>query len=177
MNLTAEQVHKATLSPLANVKEVFLAIKERAIQLKMAPSALAGVLATCAVECNFKIRCEIGTHKYFDRYENRKDLGNEKPGDGYKYRGRGLIQLTGRANYSKYGKRLGIDLVNNPDLALEPKVAVALLFDYCIDHGVDVWSNRGHWKKVRRLVNGGYNGMDRFQKIIYDLLDEVYKVA
>lgn len=175
MNLTAEQIHKASQSPLANVKAILPLMIERAAELKMAPGAVAGILATCAVECNFAVITERGTHKYFDRYENRKDLGNVHPGDGYKYRGRGLVQLTGRFNYEKYGKKLGLDLVNNPDLALVPKNAVAILFAYCIDHGVDVWSNRGHWKKVRRLVNGGYNGWPRFQTVIYDILDEVYK--
>ena len=51
----------------------------------------------------------------------RKDLGNVNPGDGYKYIGRGLLQLTGRANYQKLKNITGLDLVNNPELLLEPK--------------------------------------------------------
>ncbi len=56
-------------------------------------------------------------------YEGRKDLGNTQPGDGIRYKGRGLIQLTGRANYEKYGQLMGLDLINNPELLEEPEFA------------------------------------------------------
>lgn len=54
-------------------------------------------------------------------------LGNKLPGDGYKYRGRGFNQLTGRANYDFYGKKIGVDLVNNPDLLKDPEIAAKQL--------------------------------------------------
>src|SRR4051812_20373580 len=53
-------------------------------------------------------------------YEGRKDLGNVKPGDGVRYKGRGIFQLTGRVNYAAYGKRLGLDLIGRPELAGSP---------------------------------------------------------
>jgi putative chitinase len=56
------------------------------------------------------------------------ELGNDQPGDGAKYYGRGPSQITGKANYAKFGKLLGLDLVNKPDLALEKTVAIAILF-------------------------------------------------
>jgi predicted chitinase len=78
---------------------------------------------------------ELGGNSYFfDRYDlagTHKDiaasLGNIYPGDGVKFHGRGLIQLTGRANYDKLGKSLSIDLVGNPDLALQDDIAVKIM--------------------------------------------------
>lgn len=65
-------------------------------------------------------------------------LGNTSPGDGYKYRGRGYIQLTGKENYERYGKKLGIDLVNDPDLANDPSIAIKIAAEYLKDRGVNV---------------------------------------
>lgn len=64
---------------------------------------------------------------FFNVVYARKDLGNTQPGDGWKYRGRGFNQLTGRANYTNEGKAIGIDLVNNPDLLDTPQVAAKAL--------------------------------------------------
>jgi hypothetical protein len=75
-----------------------------------------------------------------DEYEGRADLGNTQSGDGRRYKGRGLIQITGRANYRTYGNLLGIDLEGNPDLALDPNVAAQVFI----------------------LVNGGLNGWADF---------------
>ena len=72
---------------------------------------------------------ERGARAYFDKYEGRADLGNTQKGDGYKFRGRGKVQITGRRNYEFWGKRLGIDLVGHPELALDEDVAVRLLIE------------------------------------------------
>lgn len=74
-----------------------------------------------------------------------KQLGNTKPGDGWNFRGRGLNQLTGRANYAKYGKMIGVDLESNPDLANDPAVAAKLAVAYMKD----------------RYKGGGFEGMKR----------------
>lgn len=63
-------------------------------------------------------------------YEGRDDLGNTQKGDGYKFRGRGIFQLTGRANYRAMGKKIGIDLEKNPDKAADPAISVKIAFEY-----------------------------------------------
>ena len=85
-------------------------------------------------------------------------MGNDHPGDGYTYRGRGYVQLTGKENYAAAGKALGLDLVKHPELAAEPKNASKIATWY--------WENRvpeaahGDVKKATLAVNGGYNGLD-----------------
>ena len=84
---------------------------------------IAYTLATFKWETahTFQPIVEHGSEAYFERYNGR--LGNTAPKDGFKYRGRGYVQLTGRANYLKNGERLGINLVDNPDMASEPATA------------------------------------------------------
>jgi len=102
-----------------------------------------------------------------------KKLGNTAPGDGYKYRGRGFLQLTGKNNYTAYGKRLGISLASNPDLALDPYQGARIFAAYFKDRGVAAAANRQDWREVRRLVNGGYNGWDAFIGVVNKLTSTV----
>ena len=89
---------------------------------------IAYILATAKHESdNFATMVEYGEDSYFDRYEGRTDLGNTQPGDGLRYKGRGLVQITGRVNYADWSKRLGIDLVGEPTLAEQPGVALTIL--------------------------------------------------
>lgn len=128
---------------------------------------LIGLLATVRVETGgMKPINEWGGESYWSQYEGRSDLGNVNPGDGVKYHGRGYVQLTGRSNYKVYGQKLGVDLENNPDLALDPDVSAQVLACYFKDRRVDTAAQTKDWRKVRKLVNGGYNGWDEFAKYV-----------
>lgn len=117
-------------------------------------------LGQLAHECmGFRYIRELGNKAYFRRYEWRKSLGNTQAGDGYKYRGRGFIQLTGRYNYTKYGKKLGIDLVNNPGLAETVPVACLIACQYWDDIGANALSDKGSFRLITKRINGGYNGL------------------
>lgn len=130
-------------------------------------NVLVGLLATVRVETGgFKPVHEWGGEKYWQRYEGRLDLGNVKPGDGVKYHGRGYIQLTGRGNYQTYGKQLGVELELNPDLAIDPKISAKVLASYFKERGVATAARAGDWRRVRKLVNGGYHGWDDFSKYV-----------
>ena len=91
-------------------------------------------------------------------YEGRKDLGNIYKGDGVKFRGRGLIQLTGRSNYKRASKALGVDFVSNPQLLEQPRYATQVSCWWWADKGLNEIADTGDFRKVTRIVNGGYNG-------------------
>lgn len=99
-------------------------------------------------------------------YEGRKDLGNTQPGDGRRYKGRGPIQCTGRANYRAAGKALGLDLEGNPDRAKDPDVGFRVTVWYWTDKGINRWCDIGDFVKVTRLVNGGTNGLAHREKCL-----------
>jgi predicted chitinase len=71
----------------------------------------------------FRTLQEYGSTAYFARYEGRRDLGNTKAGDGARFHGRGVFQLTGRSNYPRYCALLGLDLEANPELAKDPAIS------------------------------------------------------
>ena len=98
-------------------------------------------------------------------YEGRKDLGNTNPGDGVKYKGRGFIQLTGRDNYRIFGNKVGLDLVDNPQLAANPDVASAVAIAYWKDRVNRQAAMNGDVMTVTRNINGGTNGLqDRIRR-------------
>ena len=87
-------------------------------------------------------------------YEGRKTLGNTQAGDGPKFIGRGVLQLTGRANYADYSKKLGIDLIGNPELAATPEVSVKIACQYFKDRGLLVLADAWNLDEITRRVNG-----------------------
>ncbi|MEM9908819.1 MAG: DUF4231 domain-containing protein, partial [Cyanobacteria bacterium P01_D01_bin.44] len=166
--VSPDEVAEILECPLSDCKTylpgILSALEEYAILDKQ---VLVGILATVRVETGgLKPVHEWGGESYWSRYEGRQDLGNVNAGDGIKYHGRGYIQLTGRANYRTYGKKLNVDLENNPDLAVDPKVSAQVLAAYFKERGVATAARAGDWRRVRKLVNGGYHGWDVFSKYV-----------
>jgi predicted chitinase len=151
---------------LDNVKEnyphIANAMKEAGITDR---NTVNGILATVFTEVGGKF-APIPEYASGEAYNGRADLGNTQPGDGPRFKGRGYIQLTGRANYREYGEKLGIPLEQNPDLALKPDVAAKILVQYFKDRNLDDKARAGDWRGVRVGVNGGYNGWDTFSGAI-----------
>ena len=87
-------------------------------------------------------------------YEGRKNLGNTQPGDGPKFIGRGVLQLTGRANYADYSKKLGVDLVANPELAAQPEYSVMIACQYFKDRKLIEASDSLNYDLITERVNG-----------------------
>lgn len=101
------------------------------------------------------------------RYEGRVDLGNTQPGDGYRYRGRGLIQITGRANYARLTERLrklaSPDFVAYPEALESEKWASLSAADYWLDRKLSQYflpDGGVKFKALTRAINGGLNGLD-----------------
>ena len=92
------------------------------------------------------------------RYEGRKDLGNTVAGDGPKYRGRGLIQITGRANYIMCGEALALDLINHPELLEKPQHACMSAAWFWLTRGLNTLADAGQFDRITRRINGGQNG-------------------
>lgn len=95
-----------------------------------------------------------------ERYEGRADLGNTQPGDGSKFRGRGLIQMTGRANYDKVGDALGLPLIDHPELLETPANAARSAAWFWQSHGLNELADAGEFERITRRINGGLNGQE-----------------
>ena len=92
------------------------------------------------------------------RYEGRADLGNTTPGDGFRFRGRGLIQITGRANYAACGEALGLDLIALPELLEKPQHACMSAAWFWATRGLNTLADAGKFDTITRRINGGQNG-------------------
>lgn len=134
------------------------------------PEEIAMLLAQASHESGgFKWSREYGNDNYFKKYDNRRDLGNG-PNDGARYKGRGWIQLTGKANYAAFSKWSGVDVVSKPELLeKEPYASMATIW-YWTQHPNMTRFGRaaaqaGDVVKTTKAVNGGTNGLsDRKQK-------------
>lgn len=162
------------------MKEFFDIIRDRVFGGKMTAAQVEGVrellaategldlhdraylLGTTALETAWTMQpiTERGARAYFNKYEPGtrlgQRLGNTRPGDGWLFRGRGYVQITGRANYLRASQKLGVDLIAAPDDALKPSVAARILVRGCLEG----WftgkklADYATYEDMRRVVNG-----------------------
>ena len=116
---------------------------------------------------------ESGSFRYMEEiasgaaYEGRKDLGNTAKGDGVRFKGRGPIQLTGRANYRTFGRRIGIDLERHPEVAAIPSIGLHTALEYWDVVGLNSLADRDDLEGITRRINGGLNGLaDRKRHLV-----------
>lgn len=108
---------------------------------------------------------ESGELKYMEEiasgeaYEGRKSLGNTEPGDGKRFKGRGPIQLTGRANYRKAGESLGLDLENNPERVADPEIGCQVAGWFWETRGLNALADAADFRQITKKINGGFNGL------------------
>ncbi len=162
---TAEQIAAATGAPADAVAENWPRIVT-ALQ-NVGAGSRASLAAACAT-----VGVETGT-----RFAPIHEYGTPNDWAGYSggadYAGRGYIQLTHDYNYQAAGDALGIDLVNNPDLALDPDIAARIFAWYWSTHGIGALADAGDWKAVRQAVVGHVAnppGLDRLTAICTTLL-------
>ncbi len=131
------------------------------------PARVNMFLAQIAHESdNLRIFKEEGKPSRFIRYEHIKGLGNSHPGDGYRFRGRGPIQITGRKNYREVGEALGVDLENNPELLEDPYYAFRAAAWWWKKHGLNEKMDKfpNNVKVATKVINGGYRHLQRRQQ-------------
>lgn len=92
-------------------------------------------------------------------YERRADIGNIQPGDGARFKGRGLIQITGRANYAACGAALGLPLLDQPELLEQPDGACKSAAWFWQTHGLNELADAGAFIAITKRINGGTNGL------------------
>lgn len=108
-------------------------------------------------------------------YANRMGNGNEASGDGYRYRGRGLIQLTGKNNYRKFGKWLGIDILSSPEL-VATEYAVASAVFYWDTNNLNRYADKNNHSGLTKAINGGYNGL-KDRRMLFNKVYRAIKAA
>jgi len=162
-------------TPRANIQQNLPTVLDGLVQavLQEKPMVLMA-LATIRAETEGFVPISEGQSRYntspgghpFDLYDRRTDLGNSQRGDGEKYRGRGFIQLTGKANYRQHGQAIGLgdSLVSDPGQANDPVTAARLLASFLKvkERAIKEALLDGDLRAARKLVNGGSHGLDRF---------------
>ncbi len=163
----ASIIKKIAPTALPSIVNGLAAAMPRCIQIAdlTTPLRQEHFLAQLAHEsAGFRTTTEYATGK---AYEGRKDLGNTQKGDGVRYKGRGLIQITGRANYNTMSKALGVDFVKEPELAADFPYAALTAALYWKNHNINKYADRDDIRGATKVINGGTNGLaDRMSYLV-----------
>lgn len=167
--LTALLAHLAG-RPMSAVAEIAAALAKYAPQFGLLDSAsrLANFSGqACHETGNFRFLREIwGPTPTQTRYEGRADLGNTQPGDGKRFMGRGIFQLTGRANYKDMAIRTGLPLLEQPELVEQPDTAVLTACIFWKARKLSNFADAGQDDTITRRINGGTNGIDERRRLV-----------
>lgn len=163
------------MTPVGNIKQHLPVVLAEMADAGMADKPMVLMaLATIRAETESFLPISEGLSRFntspgghpFDLYDNRRDLGNRGKPDGERFRGRGFIQLTGRANYEQHGKAIGLGarLTKEPELANDPAIAARLLASFlkAKERAIKEALLDDNLRLARRLVNGGAHGLGRF---------------
>lgn len=99
-------------------------------------------------------------------YANRMGNGDYNSKDGWKYRGRGFIQLTGKGNYQSFKNDSGIDVISNPDLLLEEANAMICAVWFWNNKGLNIWADKDDIISITKKINGGTNGLEDRKQLL-----------
>src|SRR5438067_6445407 len=161
-------------APLDNIKNNLPLVLEELDRVGLtAPSMVLCAIATIGVETGRFAPISEFISRFntspggqpFDLYDFRKEsLGNNARGDGARYKGRGFVQLTGKANYQHFGQQIGVDLIADPEQANEPRTAAKLLAAFLkrAELRIKTALAEEDFRDARRAVNGGTFGLDQF---------------
>lgn len=103
-------------------------------------------------------------------YANRMGNGNEASGDGFKFRGRGFIQITGKNNYILLSKDTRIDFLNNPDLLLIEANAMISALWFWNKNNLNIWADKDDINTITKKINGGFNGLSHRKELLLKYL-------
>jgi len=160
--MTPKQLAAASGAPMLRAEEWHPYLEASMLEYDInTPARQAMFLAQVGHESGgFKYAVEIwGPTPAQSRYEGRADLGNNKPGDGSRFRGRGLIQVTGRHNYQELSDALDIDFITTPELLAKPGYAAMSAAWWWKHHGLNEIADSGDFIKATKRINGGINGL------------------
>ena len=177
--VTAAQLH--AIMPLAGARaDVFAPILADVMLFRQinTPARAAAFLAQVGHESGqlLYVRELWGPTPAQQRYEGRADLGNTQPGDGKRFLGRGLIQITGRKNYAACGMALGLDLTAHPELLESPSHAAASAAWFWLQNNLNRYADRGDFLGLSIAINGkNKNGLPNGWQDRQDLWDRAKK--